>query len=47
MGQIDMIRKIVIVMLILALASPLAACGRKSSPKQPEGSDHPRQYPTQ
>lgn len=47
MGQTDMIRKIVIVMLILALASPLAACGRKSSPEQPKGSDHPRAYPTQ
>ncbi|MDP7097136.1 MAG: lipoprotein [Rhodospirillales bacterium] len=47
MGQTDMIRKIVIVMLILALASSLAACGRKSSPEHPKGSDHPRTYPTQ
>jgi predicted small lipoprotein YifL len=42
-----MIRKIAVAMLILALASPLAACGRKSLPERPDGSDHPRQYPTQ
>ena len=47
MGQTDMIRKIVIVVLILALASPLAACGRKSAVERPKGSDHPRTYPTQ
>ncbi len=43
----EIIRKIVVIMLILALASPLAACGRKSSPERPKGSDHPRVYPTQ
>ncbi|HJN23111.1 MAG TPA: lipoprotein [Rhodospirillales bacterium] len=42
-----MIRKIAVAMLILALASPLAACGRKSSPERPDDSDHPWQYPTQ
>jgi predicted small lipoprotein YifL len=34
-------------MLALALAAPLAACGRKGDLDPPEGSDerYPRQYP--
>jgi hypothetical protein len=33
--------------LALALAAPLAACGRKGDPEAPEGADekYPRQYP--
>lgn len=34
-------------LLALAFAAPLAACGRKGDPEPPEGSDirYPRQYP--
>jgi predicted small lipoprotein YifL len=34
-------------LLALALAVPLAACGRKGDPEPPEGADEkfPRQYP--
>lgn len=34
-------------LLALALAAPLAACGRKGDPEPPEGADEkfPRQYP--
>jgi predicted small lipoprotein YifL len=42
-----MTRRLLILFLILAMAAPLAACGRKSAPAQPPGSDHPRKYPTQ
>lgn len=35
----------VIAWAVLALAVALAACGVKSSPQHPEGSDYPRQYP--
>lgn len=37
--------RLVAVMLILALAVPGAACGRKASPEPPPGSDFPRTYP--
>lgn len=34
-------------LLALAFAAPLAACGRKGDPEPPEGADirYPRQYP--
>jgi predicted small lipoprotein YifL len=34
-------------LLALAFAAPLAACGRKGDPEAPEGADekYPRQYP--
>ncbi|MCA3268352.1 MAG: hypothetical protein ING19_20005 [Azospirillum sp.] len=34
-------------LLALALAAPLAACGRKGDPEAPEGADerYPRRYP--
>ena len=31
--------------LVLAIALPLSACGIKSQPERPEGSDFPRDYP--
>jgi len=38
-------RRFAVVMLALAVASPLAACGRKGKPVPPEGTVYPRQYP--
>jgi hypothetical protein len=37
----------VVLLLIGALALPLAACGKKASPEPPPGSEYPRDYPTQ
>lgn len=34
-------------LVVLALAAPLAACGKKSKLEAPEGSTYPRDYPTQ
>jgi len=34
-----------IVALILTMVSPLGACGRKSSPDFPGGSEYPHEYP--
>jgi predicted small lipoprotein YifL len=34
------------VLVVLLCLSMLAACGKKGKLEQPEGSDHPRQYPT-
>ncbi len=42
-----MTRRLLILLLVLAMAAPLAACGRKKTPAQPPSSDHPRKYPTQ
>ncbi len=39
--------RLLILALILALAVPLAACGRKGAPVPPEGSEYPRKYPAQ
>ena len=40
-----MTRRLLILALVLALAAPLAACGRKGAPMPPEGSEYPRKYP--
>ncbi len=42
-----MIRIFVLVLSVIALSLPLAACGKKGSPKPPSGneSQYPRQYP--
>jgi predicted small lipoprotein YifL len=40
-----MIRKITIMILVAAMAAPLAGCGRKGKPLPPEGSAYPRNYP--
>lgn len=34
-----------IVAFVLAMVSPLGACGRKGSPEYPEGSRYPQEYP--
>ncbi len=41
-----MLRKLLLLVFLLGLAAPLAACGKKSSPKQPDDATYPRQYPT-
>lgn len=33
--------------LIVAIASPLAGCGRKSAPERPDDSEYPRSYPAE
>jgi predicted small lipoprotein YifL len=42
-----MTRRLLIFLLVLAMAAPLAACGRKAPLVTPPGSDYPRKYPTQ
>jgi predicted small lipoprotein YifL len=42
-----MTRRLLIFLLVLAMAAPLAACGRKSALVTPPGSDYPRKYPIQ
>lgn len=37
--------RLMLLALIIAIASPLAACGRKGSPEYPEDSEYPRSYP--
>jgi predicted small lipoprotein YifL len=39
--------RLLVLALIIAMASPLAACGRKGSPERPDDSEYPRNYPTQ
>ncbi len=41
-----MMRQLLVLALVAALVAPLAACGQKSAPERPPGSDHPRKYPT-
>ena len=33
--------------LVVAIALSSAACGRKSTPDRPDGSEYPRNYPSQ
>ncbi len=42
-----MIRRLITLLLMAALAAPLAGCGKKDDPQPPPGkhSDFPRQYP--
>lgn len=42
-----MARRAFLALVITALAAPLAACGRKNAPRQPEGSSFPRRYPAE
>ncbi len=37
--------RLIIAVLVAALAAPLAGCGRKSQPDHPEGSKFPRNHP--
>ena len=39
--------RLLMLALIVAIASPLAACGRKSAPEHLEDSEYPRRYPSQ
>jgi len=41
------IRRLIALLLLAALSSPLAGCGKKGDPEPPPGtkSDFPRQYP--
>jgi hypothetical protein len=32
--------------LVVALVAPVVACGQKSAPQHPQGSEYPRKYPT-
>ena len=40
-------KKTLFARLPISIASPLAACGRKSAPERPEDSEYPRRYPSQ
>ncbi len=42
-----MLRRLLILALVVALATPLAACGSKAAPAPPEGSEYPRKYPAE
>lgn len=42
-----MFRRILIALLVVGIVASLGACGRKGKVEPPEGSDFPRQYPTQ
>jgi predicted small lipoprotein YifL len=44
---LKLFQSLMVLALILAIASPLAACGRKGSPDYPEDSKYPRNYPSQ
>lgn len=38
-------RKLFVLLLLLAVALPVAGCGRKAAPQAPPGTDFPKQYP--
>lgn len=40
------VRLMATAVLVLALAAPLAACGKKGKLDAPEGATYPRDYPT-
>ena len=40
-----MLRRLVLIVLVALLATPLAACGRRGPLKPPEGTTYPRIYP--
>ena len=42
-----MLKRMVILVLVVAMAWPLLACGRKSQPEPPPDNTYPRTYPTQ
>lgn len=42
-----MLRRLVLVLVVAAIALPASACGRKNQPIHPEGSDYPKEYPTE
>jgi predicted small lipoprotein YifL len=46
--SLRLLRPLALLLLVVALAAPLAACGKKGPPIPPDGqdSDYPRTYPT-
>lgn len=38
-------RRLIVLLTVLALAAPLAACGKRGDLEAPEGGTYPRQYP--
>ncbi|NQU59361.1 MAG: lipoprotein [Rhodospirillales bacterium] len=40
-----MFQRLIVLALIIAIALPLAACGRKGSPVRSDDSEYPRSYP--
>lgn len=42
-----MMRKLLVLLLVALIATPMAGCGRKGKPEPPEDSQFPRTYPTQ
>ena len=40
-----MIRKVILILLALAVALPAAGCGRRGKLETPENSTYPRDYP--
>ena len=45
MKEKKMVRNGVLILVALAMALPLSACGKKGTPHHPAESDYPRQYP--
>ncbi len=43
--SMKLFQHLLVLALIIAIASPLAACGRKGSPDRPDDSEYPRSYP--
>lgn len=41
-----LVRLAVTLLVVLAVAAPLAACGKKGKLESPEGATYPRDYPT-
>ncbi len=41
-----MMRKIILIVLALAVVLPTAGCGRHGKLETPEGSTYPREYPS-
>ncbi len=39
-------RLLVLLAVVVALAAPLAACGKRGANQAPDGSTFPRQYPS-
>ena len=42
-----LLARLLMLALIVAIALPVAACGRKASPDRPEDSKYPHSYPSQ
>jgi predicted small lipoprotein YifL len=38
--------RLLILLLLAAVALPVAGCGRKGAPEPPPGADYPRTYPS-